>query len=123
MGSPFRGRSSNTVRLDSFTDRFVIRNRDVCDLSSKNALVADEIPQSRELTAKTGSCKLHYSMNEATRKMATTMPVRTGNRRLMREVNSKLVLGLIRGSKTTSQVELLRKTQLTRARWPASSRN
>ncbi|MCX7425311.1 MAG: ROK family transcriptional regulator [Planctomycetia bacterium] len=41
------------------------------------------------------------------------MNVRTGNRRLMREVNSKLVMGLIRGSETVSQIELLRKTLLS----------
>jgi predicted NBD/HSP70 family sugar kinase len=41
------------------------------------------------------------------------MSIRTGSRRLMREVNSKLVLGLIRELKTTSQVELLKKTRLS----------
>src|SRR3990172_7180373 len=43
------------------------------------------------------------------------MPVniRTGNRRLMREVNWKHVLGLIRGSEAISQVELLKKTRLS----------
>ena len=39
--------------------------------------------------------------------------VRTGNRRLMREVNSKLVLGLIRRSECISQVELLKTTRLS----------
>jgi predicted NBD/HSP70 family sugar kinase len=41
------------------------------------------------------------------------MTARTGNRGLMREVNSKLVLGLIRRCEAMSQVELLRKTRLS----------
>jgi predicted NBD/HSP70 family sugar kinase len=41
------------------------------------------------------------------------MNIRTGNRLLMREVNSKLVLGVIRRSETVSQVELLKKTRLS----------
>ena len=50
-------------------------------------------------------------MNKATPLNAVN--VRTGNRRLMREVNSKLVLGLLRRSECISQVELLKKTRLS----------
>jgi len=41
------------------------------------------------------------------------MRVRTGNRELMREVNSKLILGLMRDSETISQVEIVRRTHLS----------
>ncbi len=44
---------------------------------------------------------------------AAAMNVRTGNRGLMRELNSKLVLGWIRRSECISQVELLKKTRLS----------
>ena len=41
------------------------------------------------------------------------MNVRTGNRRLMREVNAKLILGLIRHADRISHIELLRQTRLS----------
>ncbi len=41
------------------------------------------------------------------------MPTRTGNRRLMREVNTKLILGHLRRCDALSQAELLKKTGLS----------